>query len=90
MVNIVKIKRFILKGTLDISKVADTGDLAILVAGVIRSSNAKGCLGEVIFEGEDGNFYKLELRAIVDQVHPDYIKSLDKEMSLANLSEKPF
>jgi len=90
VVNIVKIKRFVLTGTLDVSKVADTGDLAILVAGAIRNSNAAGCLGEVVFEGVDGNFYRLELKAVVDQVHPDYIKSLDKDMAMANLSRKPF
>lgn len=90
MTNIVKIKRFVLTGTLDIRKVADTGDLAILVAGVLRDSNAAGCLGEVVFEGVDGNFYKLELKAVVDQVHPDYIKSIDKDTAVATLSKKSF
>jgi len=80
MHGIVKIKRFIKTGTLtNIDDVVDSGDLAIRAAGAMILSNAEGCIGEILFEGEDGNFYNVTLRAVIDQVHPDYVNNLETE-----------
>ena len=60
-------------------QVVDSGDLAIRAAGAMLNSNAKDCIGEVVFEGEDGNFYAVHLKTIIDRVHPEYIKRVESE-----------
>jgi hypothetical protein len=78
MSGIVKIKRFIQEGRMRIdSKVVDTADLAARAAEVIREYNLMAPFGTVVFEGENGQFYTLIIRAVIEQVHPDYVKRLE-------------
>jgi hypothetical protein len=78
MYGIVKIKRFIRKGNLNIDEqVVDSGDLAIRAAGAMLACKVEDCIGKVVFEGEDGNFYAANLKVIIERVQPSYVKRLE-------------
>jgi len=79
MKDAVKIKRFIRAGNLRTDLVEDTVDLQMVASAAMKEHNIFPSIGEVVFEGEDGHFYAVTLKAVIDRVHPDYVKNLDKK-----------
>jgi len=79
MQDAVRIKRFVKPGNLRVERVEDTVDLQMVASVAMKENNIDPAIGEVVFEGEDGHYYRVHLRSVIERVHPDYVKNLDKK-----------
>jgi len=79
-----KIKRWIDHGFLtagDRLIITNTDRLMEWAGGLMDSPELFGSnvFGRVVFEGEDERFYIVELEAVIEEIHPDYLIQILKE-----------